>query len=65
MELGRVQEEKAQKEKEQDGIVVMRAFRQAGCPTINGAAISYAGDGQYRPPTEFKLKSLLRSRKKF
>ena len=65
MELGRVEEEKAQKEKEQEGIVPR--FRQPGegYPMINGCAISYAGDGKYRPPTEFKLKSLLRSRKKF
>ena len=65
MELGREEQEKALKERVQETIVTRFRLPGEGYPTLSGCAVSYTGDGVYRPPPEFKLKSLLRSRKKF
>ena len=67
MELEREEEEEeAQKDKEREDIMAMYSDCQAGCTTsVAQDGFLYLGDGRYRPPTEFKLSSLLHSRKKF
>ena len=66
MELGREEQEKALKFVPSTGSrTSLFRLPGEGYPTLSGCAVSYTGDGVYRPPPEFKLKSLLRSRKKF
>ena len=65
MELGREEQETALKENKKETIVTQYRLPGEGSSTGGVVRLSYTGDGKYRPPTEFKLKSLLRSRKKF
>ena len=64
MGLGR-EEEKALKERMQETCVIRFRLPGEEDATLDGCAVSCTGDGKYRPPRDFKLKSVLRSRKKF
>ena len=65
MGLGREEEEKALKERMQETHVIRFRLPGENMPSLDGCAVSYTGERKYRPPPEFKLKSLLRSRKRF
>ena len=64
MELGKEEQEKALKERKKETIVTQYRLPGEGSSTGGVVRLSYTDDGIYRPPTEFKLKSLLRSRLK-
>ena len=64
MGLGREEEEKALKERMQE-TRVSPPLASSTRVTLDSSGVLYTGEGKYRPPPEFKLKSLLRSRKRF
>ena len=59
MGLGREEEEKALKERMQETLVIRFRLPGENMPSLDGCAVSYTGEGKYRPPPDFKQKSLL------